>query len=132
MARAVYVGTLYAIQIEGHDPIPCDPVALGVDSEIGIVQADTRGELARGDYLDPPPRARGRKCVRLWYQRSRIDYPGDVYWFHDLDDCRAYSGGPLDKPGGVADRQKKAAPLVILRGPDVEICEGSPGDFLCG
>lgn len=132
MSAAVYVGTLYAVQLEGQDPIPCDPVALGVDPDLGIVQADTRAELAAGEYMEPPPRARGKKCVRLWYERSRVDFPNERYWFHDLDDCRAYTAATLDKQTRTADRGKEAQPLVILRGPDVEICDGTPGNFLCG
>ncbi len=132
MSRAIYVGKLYAIQLEGEEPVSCAEVILGVDDELGLVQAESRQELAAGEYMEPPPRARGRKCVRLWYERRRKEYPRDRFWFHDLDDARAYFVAGLDKNGQIPDRTIKAAPVVIIRGPDVETCPDPPGDFLCG
>ena len=132
MSEATYVGTLYAIQIKGEDPMEVARCKIGVDPEYGIVQAPTVGKLMRGEYTAPKRYARGKKCVRLWYHRSRIDYPNDAHWFHDLDDCRAYLSQPLDKDKGIADREiNAAAPQVVLIGTDVEICP-QPGQFLCG
>jgi hypothetical protein len=132
VSRAVYVGKLYAIQLEGQEPVSCAEVILGVDEELGLVQAESRQELAAGEYMDPPPRARGKKCIRLWYERSRKEYPRDRFWFHDLDDARAYFVAGLDKNRQIPDRTIKVAPVVIIRGPDVETCPDPPGDFLCG
>lgn len=129
---AIYVGQLYAFQLEGGQPQDCERVALGVDPELGLVQAPSRRELSAGEYMEPPARARGRKCVRLWYERSRKDFPGDKLWFHDLEDCRAFVTPALDKNNRSADRGVVARPMVILRGPDVETCPDPPGDFLCG
>lgn len=132
MGRATYVGKLYAIQLEGEDPIACAPAILGVDDDHGLVQALTRQELRAGEYMEPPARARGKKCVRLWYERRRKEYPDDRFWFHDLEDARAYFGSGLDKRAGIPDRKIEGSPVVIVRGPDVEKCPDSPGDFLCG
>jgi hypothetical protein len=131
MSRVVYVGTLYAIQLQGEEPEQVARCVIGVDDELGIVQASDRQALARGDFFKAP-RGKGKKCERLWYERRRTDYPRDRYWFHDLDDCRAYIGGALDKGNDIADREIEAsAPRVVLVGQDVEICP-EPGDFLCG
>jgi hypothetical protein len=131
VSRVVYVGTLYAIQIAGQEPEQVARCVIGVDDELGIVQAQSRSALARGDYFEPP-RGNSQRCERLWYERSRKDYPRDRFWFHDLDDCRAYIGGPLDKDSDIADREIEArAPRVVLVGQDVKICP-EPGDFLCG
>ncbi len=131
MGRVVYVGTLYAVQIEGQDPEKVARCVIGVDDELGIVQASSRAALGRGDYFCPP-KGKGEKCDRLWYERSRKDYPDDRFWFHDLEDCRAYIGGGLDNHNDIADRKiQTSAPTVVLVGKDVEICP-QEGDFLCG
>ena len=133
MSRAVYVGTLVAIQLHGDEPIDVTPVILGVDPEIGLVQAKTRRDLSRGNYMEPPARARGSKCERLWYERQRKEFPNDRLWFHDLEDARAIFVAPLDKRRRSPDRgTSEATPLVIITGPDVETCPDPPGDFLCG
>ncbi len=131
MSRVVYVGTLYAIQLEGEDPEQVPRCVIGVDEEMGIVQASSRAAPGRGEYYKAP-RGKGIKCTRLWYERSRVDYPDDRFWFHDLDDCRAYMGGGLDNGNDIADRKiQTRTPRVVLVGKDVEICP-EPGDFLCG
>lgn len=127
-----YVGTLYAVQLEGQEPQPVERVALGVDDELGLVQADNRRELAAGRYLSPTKGTRPKRCVRLWYERTRKDYPGDRYWYHDLADTSAFFVSTLDNTQATDDRGLQVAPLVVLEGPDVEICAGIPGDFLCG
>tara|TARA_R110000824_G_scaffold17503_9_gene70930 strand:+ start:71 stop:457 length:387 start_codon:yes stop_codon:yes gene_type:complete len=127
----VYVGTLYAYQCEDGEPEPCERVPIGVDADLGLVQASCRAELAAGDYTEPPPGARGRKCIRLWYERRRADYPDDRFWFHDLADSVVFVA-PVDKQLRNPDRGKEAAPRAIIQGPDVETCPEPPGDFLCG
>ena len=132
MSGAIYVGKLYAYQLKGGEPSPCVGLILGVDPEIGLVQATTRRELRAGNYIEPPTGARGESCERLWYERRRKIYPDDRFWFHDLGDCQAFISSPLDNGSEDADRTIEATPLVILRGPDVETCPEPPGDFLCG
>lgn len=132
MSRATYVGQLYAVQFEGDEPMDCAPAILGVDDDRGLVQATTRQKLEAGEYMDPPPRARGKKCVRLWYKRRRKEYPDDRYWFHDLEDARGFVVSGLDKQAGIPDRKIEGSPVVIVRGLDVEKCPDPPGDFLCG
>lgn len=126
-----YVGVLYAFQCEDSEPERCERSIIGVDSEFGLVQADTRGELMRGQYLKPPKNARGRRCIRLWYERRRVDFPRDRFWFHDLDDARVYVAG-VDNRTNNPDRDDQAVPAVVIQGADVETCPDPPGDFLCG
>ena len=135
MGAAIYVGKLVAIRLEGGPPIDVEPCVLGVDEELGLVQADTRGELAAGDYWEAPARARGRVCDRLWYERRRKEFPRDRLWFHDLADCRAFFEPGLDIPRGASQSDRSGRdelPRVTLTGPDVEACPDPPGDFLCG
>ena len=116
---AVYVGTLYAVQFEGEDPEDCEERTIGVDPDLGVVTAPTRADLRHGDYDEPPDKC-GRRVVRLWYRRRRTDYGSNNLWYHDLTDTEGF---PRDR--------KHGPPLVVLRGPDVYICD-EPGSFLCG
>ena len=127
----VYVGKLYAFQVEGGDPIECEPTIIGVDDDLGLVQADTRSKLKRGDYIEPAKYARGKRCVCLWYERRRKQYPNDLYWFNELDDAFVFAA--LDTRSSAPDRGGQARPRVVIQGPDVETCKNEPpGDFLCG
>ena len=122
---AVYVGRLYQIQIEGRDPEEVEPCALGVDDDLGLVQADTRADLLAGRYWKRPKGARSRPCERLWYERRRKDYPGDRLWFHDMEKARVII--PLDKLKANLEGRSRA----LVTGPDVYECPQS-GQFLCG
>jgi len=130
--RAAYVGTLYAIQLQGEEPQDVERTVLGVDPEYGIVQAHTREDLKRAKYLDIPRGSKGKKCVRLWYERRRKEYPGDTYWYHDLADSSAFFVNGVDNRRDTNDRSEQVVPQVILEGPDVDICAATPGNFLCG
>jgi len=117
---ADYVGTLYAVQLEGEpEPIDVEEITIGVDPHLGIVSARNRSDLALGEYINPPDVA-PEKCERLWYRRHRADYPGGDRWYHDLDSAEAFS-----------QQRPQGPPLVIIVGPDVEKCPQS-GAFLCG
>ena len=133
MSRAVTcVGKLSAFQLKGAEPLMVKPVIIGIDDELGLVQAPTRRELMHGNFTEQPPNTRGRKCTRLWYERRRKDFPNDRFWYHDLDDSRAYFDQSLDKRSQTNDRRAQGLPSVVLIGQDVEICQDQPGSFLCG
>lgn len=133
MSKAItYVGKLYAIQLPKEEPMMVQPVIIGIDDELGLVQAPSRRELMDGEYMEPAKGARGVKCLRLWYERSRKDFPNDRFWYHDLDDSRAYFDQSLDKRSQTNDRRAQGLPGVVLIGQDVEICQDQPGSFLCG
>ena len=118
-ASGVYVGTLVSVKFAGdEEPVDVEPTVLGVDPDAGIVQAASRSALSRGEYLRAPA-SRPRKVERLWYRRSRSDYPGGSLWYHELDNAKGYS------------HNENGALNVVLVGLDVERCPG-PGDFLCG
>ena len=132
---AVYVGKLLAVRLEGHPPVEVAPCVIGVDPELGIVQASDRPALRSGDYWEPCAGSRGRACDRLWYERRRVEYPNDRLWYHDLDDCRAYFTPGLDIhaiDSHAHTSELEQLPRVTLIGPDVETCPEAPGDFLCG
>ena len=113
------MGTLVAVRFEGdEDGTEVIPSVLGVCPEGGLVQSETRAQFYAGEYMRPPD-VDPRPVDRLWYRRSRAEYPGSNLWFHDLDTCEAFSHKSL---GGVE---------VVLVGPDVERCDGTR-DFLCG
>jgi hypothetical protein len=125
LKRAVYVGILYQIQLEGAEPLEVKRCALGVHDVRGLVQADNRAALLRGEFWERPKGRRSKACARLWYERKRADYPGDRLWFHDMDNARAIV--TLDNSKTDLDGQYQA----WLVGPDVSECS-QPGEFLCG
>jgi hypothetical protein len=60
-----------------------------------------------------------------------VDFPGDNFWFHDLEDSAVFVAG-VDKRCANPDRGIHTAPLAVITGDDVETCPDPPGDFLCG
>ena len=130
--EVTYVGKLYAVQLEDEEPMMVAECIIGVDEKYGLVQADSRAALMNGDYTPIPPKVHGRKCVRLWYERHRKDYPNDRFWYHDLDDTKVYFASALDTDTQINDLNGQGTPQAVLVGTDVEICPDTPGNFLCG
>lgn len=101
---------------EGYEVRRC---AMGIDPEVGLVTAPTRAALSRGDYT-PRPNGRAQPLRRVWYSRSRENYPGGSYWYHDLDRARIITEATTNEP-----------PAVYVQSDTAIICPGEPGAFLC-
>jgi hypothetical protein len=114
----LYVGKLYQVEA-GGELYAVEPVAIGVDDDLGLVSGPTRSAITCGDYYSHPRTGNEYPCTKLWYERSRKGYSGQN-WYHDLDQG-AY----------VVIDQTNAPPFVWFDAPDVQICKMT-GAFLCG
>lgn len=113
------------VEISGEDPVNVKKCKIGIDDELGIVQGNTRKDIESGNYWKAPKGTRFKKCKRIWYERKRKEFPGDRYWYHDLEDGKVAL--TLDK----ATKGNEKRITAYLHGPDIYECD-EPGEFLCG
>ena len=121
MTGAEYVGMLERVATEEGDRegFEVRRCALGIDPEMGLVTAPTRAALSRGEYT-ARPNGRSAPLTRVWYSRTRKNYPGGAFWYHDLDKARVIAEGNGSEP-----------PAVYVQSDTATICPGEPGSFLC-
>lgn len=82
--KLTFVGDLWAVTVArpggGERFVEVSPSVLGVGRGVGLVTADSRGELARGIVHREPKREPALVLVKVWYYRDRRQ---GEWWYHD-------------------------------------------------